>query len=212
MKIIHSLLLLSGSALLAFAALPCASAQVTPPVEGAFQGGLLGQNYSGIELGYVRHHQGPPRVMRRYGFVASRPIPDGRDLDGIFRYNYTRGSTLGADGQQHDFAIGLAGYQAHGPVKPFLEGDIGWAWARAVGTRRNSFLYEVRTGVEMMLSSHVSLTPFVSYGESRQFHQRGWDFGLKAAFRLNAGWSTTLAVDIDEGRNVETGFGVQRRY
>lgn len=79
MKIIHSLLLLSGPAL--------ASAQVALPVETAFRGGLLGHNFSGIELGYVRHHQGPPRVMRRYGFVARRWIPDDRDLDGIFRLN-----------------------------------------------------------------------------------------------------------------------------
>ena len=79
MKIIHSLLLLSGPAL--------ASAQVALPIETACQGGLPGHNYSGIELGYVRHHQGPPRVMRRYGFVARRRIPDDRDLDGIFRLN-----------------------------------------------------------------------------------------------------------------------------
>jgi opacity protein-like surface antigen len=210
MKTTHPLLIASCLILLALGPVGGVSAQPSSP--GDFVGGLLGQHHSGVELEYVRHRESAPRVLRRYGFVASRPMPDGKDLDGLFRYNYTRGSSLGPDGQQHDLAVGLAGYRANGPVTPFLEGQIGWAWARGGAERENAFFYQLRAGVEVMLSSHVSLAPFVSYQEARRFRDHDWQVGAKAAFRLNPRWSTTLALSLDDAHSVGTAFGIQRRF
>jgi hypothetical protein len=128
MKIIHSLLLLSGPAL--------ASAQVAPPIETACQGGLLGHNYSGIELGYVRHHQGPPRVMRRYGFVARRRIPDDRDLDGIFRLNAGGAPHWQSTSMRAGRGGGLRGAAAlpNAPLRPKKERA---AQGRALGEEGN---------------------------------------------------------------------------
>lgn len=211
MKFTKSLLLLPGTLLLAF--LPTSIRAQPAPLTPSFRGGLLGQDYSGIELAYVRHHEGAPRVLRRYGFIASRPMPDAENLDGLFRYNYTRGSALGADGQQHDVSFGLSRYLRLGPIAPFLEGDIGWGWARG-GTRRhaNSFLYQAKVGVEIMLSDEISLTPSVSYQEARQFHDRAWNYGAKLAYRLNNNWATTVSAAIDDGSNFEAALGVHRRF
>jgi len=208
MNLTKSLLLVSTAALFAMATPAVRAQAATSP---AFRGGLLGQTYSGIEAGYVRHHESAPRVMRRYGFISSRPMPDGENLDGRFRYNYTRGSTLGTEGQQHDFSIGVSRFFRNGPVAPFLEGDLGWGWARGGGRRANSFIYQAKLGVETMLSTDVSLTPSISYQEARQFHDHTWNFGLKLAYRLNEGWATTLGTAIDDANNVEIALGVHRR-
>jgi hypothetical protein len=177
-----------------------------------YRAGLLGQNYSGLEGGYVRHHESAPSVLRRYGFVASRPLPEGDNLDGLFRYNYTRGSTLGIDGQQHDLSIGVARYLRQGALSPFLEGDIGWGWSRGGGRRANSFLYQAKIGVEMMLSPDFSLTPSISYSEARQFHDHAWNFGARLAYRLNETWGATFGVAIDDSDNLEFSLGVHRRF
>lgn len=208
MNLTKSLLLVSTTALLA-AFTPGVSAQTT--ATPAFRGGLLGQTYSGLEVGYVRHHESAPRVLRRYGFIASRPMPEADNLDGLFRYNYTRGSTLGTDGQQHDFSLGVARFFRNGPVAPFLEGDLGWGWARGGGVRKNSFLYQAKLGVELMLSTDVSLTPSISYQEARQFHDHAWNFGAKLAYRLNEGWASTLSAAMDDANNLEIALGVHRR-
>ena len=166
----------------------------------------------GVELSYVRHHESAPRVMRRYGFVASRPLPDGKALDGVFRYNYTRGSTLGPDGQQNDLSLGLIRYAAYGPVAPFVGADLGWAWARAGAARENSFFYQLRVGAEVMLSTAASMTPYISFQEARRFHDHAWQVGTRFAFRVSPDWSTTLALGMDDGHNVAWTFGAQPRF
>ncbi len=190
-----------------------ASVPMTPaPADHAMRGGLLGGHFSGVDFGYIERNKSAPRVMQRYGFVARQPLPEGRDLDGIFAYHYTRGSTLGPDGNQNEILAGVAVFRRNGPVAPYFETDLGWAWAKAGGSRENSFVYQFRLGVETMLSPRASLAPVVSYRAAPRFHEHAWQFGVRAAFRLNPGWSTTVALQLDDEHSVETSFGLQRRY
>jgi hypothetical protein len=202
----------------AFALMAClateAAAQMAVANESIPTGGLLGQNYAGVDVGYIRHHEGPPRVMHRYGFHASRPMPEKENIDGFFRYNYTHGSNLGIDTNQHDILAGLVGFRRNGPVAPFLEGGLGWAWSEVGSTPSNSFLYAIRLGVEFLVAPNASLTPTVTFREARRFDDRAFLFGAKAAFRLNRDWGATISIQADDAdsHNIEWALGVQRRF
>jgi hypothetical protein len=191
-----------------------AAAQAPMAPDPVVTGGFLGQDYAGVEVGYVRHHDGPPRVLHRYGFLAARPMPNRENLDGFFNYNYTHGSHLGIDMNQHDFTTGLLAFRRNGPVAPFLQGGLGWAWSKTGSMQSNSFLYSIRGGVEFLLTPYASLTPTVTFREARRFDDQAWIFGVKAAFRMNRDWSASLGLQVDnaDSHNVETAVGIQRRF
>jgi len=176
-------------------------------------GGYLGETYTGVDLGYTHHVQGPPDVLHRYGFISSRAMPEEfRDVDGAFKYNYTRGSAPGLDFSQHDVAMALTGYRRLDRVTPYLEGDAGWSWAKTDGTHRNSFLYLVGAGAEIAPVPRASITPFFNYGETARFHSRVWHYGAKAGYRFERSWSASFTLQFDDPHNVEFAAGVQRRF
>lgn len=201
--------LIAGGALLLALAWPCsASAQ---PASTTLSGGWIGETYSGLEWGYTRHRESAPSVLHRYGFVSSRPLLEADNLDAAFHYNYTRGSTLGANGKQHDFELAFTGYLTRGSVKPYLEGRTGWAWAKAGAVSRNSFAYRAGGGLEMLIGPQFSLTPFINFRETPHFHERAWTGGMKAGIRINRGWSSSVAVEFDDEHNSQFTFGLQLR-
>ena len=208
MKTTNSFLLTGAALLLALTWPASASAQ---PASAPITGEFIGQTYSGLDWGYTRHTESAPSVLHRYGFVTSRPLLEAENVDAAFRYNYTRGTTLGPNGRQHDFDLAFTGYISRGSVKPFLEGRTGWAWAKAGAVSRNSFAYLVGGGLELLLAPQFSLTPFVNFRETPHFHERGWNGGVKAGFRLNRGWSSSVTVEFDDEHNTQFSFGVQLR-
>lgn len=173
---------------------------------------LLGQTYSAAEFGYTHHVESAPRALRRYGFVSSRPLVEAQNVDAAFRYNYTRGSAFGVSGHQHDLAMSFTGYLPLAQVKPFVRGDLGWAWTKVGGVKDDSFVYLVGVGVEVPLAPRLALTPFLNFEEARQFHDRVWSAGGRLSYRVNRGWGATFAVQADDEHNIEYTFGVLRRF
>ena len=209
MKIPSSLHLLTVAAALVAAPV---FAQSNAMLSADETGALLGQTYSGVEFGYTRHREGPPDVLHRYGFVSSKPMVDFTDVDGAFRYDYTRGGHSGLRFNQHDVMIGLTRYVTSGQVKPYVHADIGWLWQKAGATREDSFVYRLGAGAEFMLKPRVSLTPFFNYRDARQVEQRSWNFGAKLGVRPNRTWSWSLTLQSDDEHNIEFAAGAQRRF
>ena len=78
--------LLGGFFGLALAAAASAQSLSTPP-PASTGFGLLGQNYVGVDEGYIRDGQHPrPEVRHDYGFVDNHNL--ARDLDFNFNYDY----------------------------------------------------------------------------------------------------------------------------
>lgn len=178
--------------------------------------GLLGQDYSGLELGYIHHVDGPPSVLHRYGFIANRPVAplsSGVNVDAMFKYNYTTGSDSGLHAWQHDALIGARGYLNTAIAKPYLEGNAGWGWTNNNFKAKNdSFSYLLGAGAEFQVGPRWSLTPYVNYAEMPHFHSHVWTYGGKAAFRLVRAWSMVLGGEIDEDHNVESRIGFNRHW
>ncbi|HVS51789.1 MAG TPA: hypothetical protein VHD62_05485 [Opitutaceae bacterium] len=213
MKIKTSLKLALAGALLAGGATTAMFAQSATPLSPADNGGLLGQEYTGVEFGYTHHVESAPAVLHRYGFVSSRPLVEAKEnVDAAFRYNYTRGSAFGSLVTQHDVAVAFTGYLPLGTAKPFVEGDAGWAWQRGDVAHQSGFMYLIGAGVELAVAPRVAVAPFVNYTEAPRFHDHIWNFGARTSYRFDRTWSGTFTVDVDDQHNVEYAVGVQRRF
>ena len=176
-------------------------------------GGLLGRTYSAVEFGFNHHVESAPRILRRYGFVSSRPLGElGPYVDASFHYDYTRGSEFGARFDEHDLTVAFLRYFPQGDVKPFVQAEAGWLWQRFAGRHEDSFVYRLGGGVEFLLKPRVALTPFVTYRDARQVEQRAWNVGAKMVFRANRSWSWSVALQVDDSHNLEYAAGVQRRF
>lgn len=178
--------------------------------------GLLGADYAGLEFGYTHHIDGAPSVLHRYGFVANRPatpLSSGVNVDAMFKYNYTTGSDSGLHAWQHDAMIGATGYLNMARLKPFLEGNVGWAWTNNnFRTKNDSFAYLVGAGAEVQVAERFVITPYANYRETPHFHSHVWTYGTKAAYRLTRQWSGLVGGEIDENHNIEYRVGVNRHF
>ena len=178
--------------------------------------GMLGQDYAGAEFGYTHHVDGPPSVLHRYGFIANRPVSPasaGVNLDGMFKYNYTTGADSGLHAWQHDAMIGTRAFLNLANVKPFVEGNVGWAWTNNNFKMKNdSFAYLLGAGAEFQLGQRFALTPYVNYEEMPHFHGHAWTYGTKAAFRVSRTWSGVIGGELDEDHNIEYRVGWNRHF
>jgi len=182
----------------------------TAPATGSAYG-LLGQNYAGVYFGYTDLDGGPPDVARSYGFVANRPseVPN---VDALFKYEYSRVSAFGIKGREHDLAIGAVGYLPLSGVKPFIEGNVGWAFTKVGGAKSDSFFYLIGVGVEIQVLPRLALTPYVNYQEAPHFNAHQWGYGAKATYRLAQEWSTTAAIELSDDHDLTYRLGVNRHF
>lgn len=175
--------------------------------------GLLGRTYSGLEFGYTHHVESAPRSLRRWGFVSNRPIiEEAQNVDAAFRYNYTRGSLVSGSQSQHDVAASFTGYLLRTEVKPFLRGDLGWAWTSGRGNSENGFMFVLGTGMELTLTPRLALTPYINYQDAPDLDERAVIFGARGVYRFHREWQGTLAVQIDDAHNLEYSVGLMRRF
>jgi hypothetical protein len=212
MKTLIKPLVLSVAALLGLA-LNASAQDATMGSDASTSGssyGLLGQDYAGAFFSYTHFDDGPPSAARTYGLIANRPT-EIANLDASFKYEYSRMSAFGMRARQHDVAIGATKYIPLAAAKPFISGDIGWAFAKAGGVKDNSFFYVVTGGAEFQVLPRLAVSPYVSYSEAKDFHVRGWDFGVKAAYRLSQDWSAMARVQFDDDY-VDYRVGANRHF
>lgn len=207
MKSTYSLQLLTLAALLVVGRVSAQTADVAA-ADGA---GLLGTRFSGVEFGYTHHVEAPPDEMQRFGLMSQAPIPDLTTVDGAFRYDYTRGNG-GLKSQRHRVTGGLVKYFIRGNAKPFIDGEIGWAWRKMGSTKEDSFFYRGTVGAELGVNSNVTIIPFVSYSEAPNLSERAWSYGAKLAYRMDRNWIPTLGIQVDEKHNIEYLLAARYRY
>ena len=187
----------------------------TPPaVNSSF--GLLGQNYVGVDEGYIRFEQHPrPLVLHDYGFVDNHSLT--QNLDFNFNYDYLTGSNLGVHDYRNTATAGLTGYlPVTGWARPFVSAAAGWEWERtsigsSAGSTDNRFTDILGTGVEFQVLPRLAVTPFAQYQEIHDL-EHDWNYGLKATYRLSERWSVSLVPQIDAHRNVDYMAGINLHY
>jgi hypothetical protein len=212
MKLQTSLKIAAAMAGLVLAGSRPALAQTMPGFTNDYAPGLIGETYTGAEFGYLNRSDRTPEVMHRYGFIVSQPIDhELTRTDAAFRYSYLRGSANGIVGQTHELAASLLHYVPAGEVKPFLQGELGYAWARGL-SHQNSAVFAGRVGVEILLAPRLAFTPFAQYRSTPAFHDDGWTWGGKLTRRFERAWSGSFGVQFDDSDGVEFTLGVQRRY
>jgi len=201
---------------LALAAVASAQSVSAPPPAANSGFGLLGQNYVGVDAGYIRDEQHPrPLVRHDYGFVDNHNILQGLDFN--LNYDYLTGSNLGVHDFRNTVTAGLTGYL---PVttwaRPFVSAAAGWEWERSServvgGARDNHFTDVLGTGVEFQALPRLALTPFAAYQDIHGL-EHDWTYGLKATYRLNERWSVSLIPQIDAHRNLDYMAGINLHY
>lgn len=211
---------LFGAASLGLATALCAQstdyvADSAPRGGGA---GLIGQNYAGANYTYTHHVSNLPSSLNTYGVIVNEAARSG--FDSALKYDWTTGSALGANLQQHALALAFTGYVPLTWGKPFIEGDAGWVWQKTAGVRDNAFAYAVAGGVELQLLERLVLTPAISYeaapGLDSNFiwnnADHDWYGGAKATYRISRTWSSSLGARMDTRHNIGYTLGVNYHF
>lgn len=183
----------------------------TTPVYGSSYG-LLGQDYAGVTFGYTDLDRGPAHVVHSYGFHANRPtqVPN---LDAAFKYEYSRLSAFGNRVTEHDVAIGATKFLTLAQFKPFLEGNVGWAFLKnSFGGRADSFFYLAGIGAEFQALPRLAVAPYVNYQEAPHLHARNWNYGAKATYRVTQQWSGTVVLELNDDSDLTFKIGVNRHF
>ena len=187
-----------------------AAAQSMPAAASA-GGGLLGQNYAGVEYAYVRLNDGPPKVAHDYGFLFNQSLTDGLDL-GV-SYDYLHASALGMNVSQSTLGLALTGYIKQDWGKPFLQAGAGWMWQKGGRVNDNSFVYLVGTGVEFPVGTAWAVAPFVNYRDARDIagaHE--WNYGVKTNYRISKEWSTSFTISRNDDKDMRYAIGVNYHF
>jgi hypothetical protein len=172
--------------------------------------GLIGQQYYSLNFGYIHHVDGPPSVFHRYGFVANKPLAPGWDVG--LEYDWLTGSAFGLHARQQELMVPLTAYLPMAWGRPFLEANPGWVWQKAAGSSIDSFTYVLGAGFELQVRPALVVTPLITYQEAPHLHDRVWNYGLKATYRVTREWGASLGAQIDEDRNLEYTAGVNFHF
>ena len=172
--------------------------------------GLIGQHYYTLDFGYIHHVDGPPSVFHRYGFAANNPIAPGWDVG--LAYDWLTGSAFRQHARQQELMVPLTAYVPMAWGRPFLEANPGWVWQKAGGSTIDSFTYVLGAGFELQVRPALVVTPLITYQEAPHLHDRVWDYGVKATYRVTREWGASLGVAIDEDHNLEYTAGVNFHF
>lgn len=172
--------------------------------------GLIGQNYYSLNFGYIHHVDGPPSVFHRYGFVGNKPLAPGWDIG--LEYDWLTGSAFGQHARQQEVMVPLTAYVPMAWGRPFLDASPGWVWQKTTGSSIDSFTYVLGAGFELQVRPALVVTPLITYQEAPHLHDRVWDYGVKATYRVTREWGASLGVAIDEDHNLEYTAGVNFHF
>jgi hypothetical protein len=205
------------------AAAPPGTPVVSSPLPAIPGDGLLGNNYSEVDFGYLKEDRSP-QILHDYDFTYNQAVlKEGAwGTDGNFSYDYLTGSAGGFHDYRDEAQLGLTEYMLEGWGKPFVTADAGYAWQHAGGVSRRSFADTFTGGVEFSVLGNLALTPFVEYQAEphlynheapvANFPDHLWEYGVKATYRLNREWSTSLAVDMDQYNRNDLGYRAGLSY
>ncbi|MBS0632651.1 MAG: hypothetical protein JSS11_12120 [Verrucomicrobia bacterium] len=193
-KNIKSSILAAALALGLVATATAQSVTTTPAAtdEGA---GLLGTNYAQLSLNYLDLNGGPPSVARGFNFAYNQKVSSAVDFNAD--YDWARAEAYGSHLTQQKVNFGATAYSPLEWGKAYVQVLGGWVWQKAGSFKDDSFAYTLGTGVEFTVAPKLSLTPYVNFVRATGFSQNEYDFGVKAAYRLNKEWSLTARAQYD---------------
>src|SRR4051812_31170798 len=153
--------------------------------------GLLGRSYG--ELAYTWHNIHNNADAYDIGGMANIPVAPGFDAQVGYDYFWWNDSTDPTTVQQYDYrlhtlAAGAKFFGFNGmngrAFKPFLGGQIGYAWSRGDFSRLTTFghewLYDVTGGAEFAVSN-IAITPRVGFADTmHRASVGGWHYGAEA--------------------------------
>jgi len=207
-KINLKILVLAAAASLGLVA--SAAAQSMPAAASA-GGGLLGQNYAGVEYTYVHYNQGAPKFAHDYSFLFNQSLTTGLDI-GV-NYDHLRASEAGVAFRTNTASLNLTGYLDQGWGKPFLAGSGGWTWVNNGSVKQHSYAYAFTTGVELPVGPSVAVAPFVSYSAAPKIAGvHDWNYGVKTNYRISKEWSTSFTISIDDEKDMGYAIGVNYHF
>ena len=187
-----------------------AAAQSMPAAASA-AGGLLGQNYAGVEYAYVHYNQGAPKFAHDYSFFFNQSLTTGLDI-GV-NYVHLRATEAGVAFRTNTASLDLTGYLDQGWGKPFLQAGAGWMWQKGGSVNENSFACLVGTGVEFPVGTAWAVAPFVNYRDARDIagaHE--WNYGVKTNYRISKEWSTSFTISINDEKDMSYAIGVNYHF
>jgi opacity protein-like surface antigen len=179
--------------------------------------GLVGTNYSELSFGYQKQG-GDPSILRDYELISNGNVYRQGMLgaDAIFTYDYLDGSANGFDDRRDEAQLGLTGFMLESWGKPFITGEVGYAWERAADVSRKSFAYTGIAGIEFQVLRNLAVSPFIEYQAEPHLYNHEVpaadldnhlvDFGVKATYRFSRNWNTSLSADLDQHSDRDWGL------
>ena len=185
--------------------------------------GLIGTNYSEVSFGYQKQVDSA-KSLRDYEFVTNANVfTQGIvGMDANFTYDYLSGDGYGYSDHRNEAQFGLTGFLLQSWGKPFVTADGGYAWQVAGGSSRKSYAYTFTGGTEFQVLKDLVLTPFIQYQAAPHLYDNAWprgftpdhgfDYGVKATYRITRQWDVSLSGDIDQHSTNDYGLKVGVSY
>jgi hypothetical protein len=173
---------------------------------------LLGQTYGTLTYGYINLDDVSSHGDN-YRFALNKPLAFG--LDGILSYDYTQsGVVAGSRLKQHVLGAALRAFStSYNWGKPYIEAGGGYAWNRYAGTKDNSFIWNVATGVEFQVNPRTTVTPYIQYVDTPDLAgENTWNFGVKGNYWIDSEWAVTAGIQRDDDQNTMFTVGTNFHY
>jgi hypothetical protein len=135
-------------------------------------GGLIGERFGALELGYVDYDDGGHLTT---GGITLNVPSTIKGLDLGVDASYGDGGYRSLDAQAYAFGASATGYvNLEQGIKPFLTGRFGWerdevsAWG--ISGHDDSFVYSIKAGVEVPVTSKAAIRAAFGYYDYTSFH------------------------------------------
>ncbi|HET7535958.1 MAG TPA: hypothetical protein VFJ90_05865, partial [Candidatus Didemnitutus sp.] len=184
---------------------------VPRPVDAGSRG-LLGETYTHLGYSYVDTNHSNVDA-HSFDFSLNSAVYHGADT--LLEYNYTQSEPFaGGHAWWQNVLAGARGYTSMGGFKPYLEGGLGWAWAKApvIGSD-NSWAWFAGVGAEVTVARDITVTPFIRYTDAPGIDDSDkWDFGVKGNYWINSKFAVTANVSVDDDQDWTIGAGVNFQF
>jgi hypothetical protein len=173
---------------------------------------LLGQSYATLTYSYI-DLEGTSTHADGYKFEVNEPLAFG--LDGILSYDYDQsGVVAGARTRQNVLGAALRAFStSYNWGKPYVEVGGGYTWARAAGTKDNSFIWHAAVGAEFQVTPRATVTPYVRYEDAPDLAGGNtWSGGVKGSYWIDSSWAVTAGLERNDNHNTAFTVGTNFRF
>ena len=176
--------------------------------------GQLGSAYGEADFTYHQIDSISPSAWRGFALDYNQPLQAGLDFN--FAYDWGRADDYVRRLTQQNLSAGVTAYTPLEWGRPYVQGLAGWDWRKGDSFTGSSFAYTLGAGVEFQVVPTLVLTPYVNFVRATSFEQSEFDYGAKAAYRLNKSWSLTASAQYEAVMHQKDGrgftLGVAYRY